>query len=45
MGCEECDKAHEDKDRGYYFRIGKGIILVYACEKHVKMLQDKIRGE
>jgi len=45
MSCDDCDKETELKEKAYYFRIGKGDVLVFGCAKHVKMLQEKIRDE
>ena len=45
MSCEECEKEQKTKEKEYYFRIGNGNVLVFGCPKHIKMLQENIRGE
>ena len=45
MSCDECDKEQENRDKEYYFRVGKANILVFGCEEHVDELQKIIRGE
>jgi hypothetical protein len=44
MSCEDCEKEQATLEKQYYFRIGNGNILVFGCEKHIKMLQDKLRS-
>ena len=45
MSCEDCEKEQESREKEYYFRVGSGNILVFGCEKHIKMLQNQIRGD
>jgi len=44
MGCKDCDKEQEIKEKEYYFRIGNANILMYGCKKHIKMIMRELGG-
>lgn len=53
MSCEECeeiqkvafDKNINDSIPIAYVRIGNGNVAIVGCQKHLKELLDKYRGE
>jgi len=44
MSCKDCEKEQETKEKEYYIRIENANILMYGCEKHIKIIMEKIRG-
>jgi len=44
MSCKDCEREQETREKEYYFRIDTANVLVFGCEKHMKELQQKLRG-
>jgi len=45
MSCEDCNKVQEEGIQIAYVRIENGNVAVIGCEKHLKILIEKLRGE
>lgn len=43
MSCDDCDKAH-DQAPAFYYRIQNGNVQVKGCERHVKIMFERLRS-
>jgi len=44
MSCTDCENEQNTKEKEYYIRIDTANILIYGCEKHVKILIQRLRN-
>ena len=43
MSCKDCENEQQTKEKEYYFRVEEANILIYGCEKHVKIMLEQLR--